>query len=97
MFNIARASSDVGARYWWRGLPLDRLAATAWYAEASVEGGLPHPIVTTGILIHENAFRVLTHWAFERAAVLAGPVGFNASEHHLSAALWALRTYDGSG
>ena len=43
---------------------------------------------------YQNAFGVLTHWAFERAPVLAGRFGLNASEHHLGAALWAFRTYD---
>ena len=36
---------------------------------------------------YQNAFGVLTHWAFERAPVLAGRFGLNASEHHLGAAL----------
>ena len=41
---------------------------------------------------YQNAFGVLTRWAFERAPVLAGRFGLNASEHHLGAALWAFRT-----
>jgi hypothetical protein len=44
---------------------------------------------------YKHAFGVLTHWAFKSAAVLAGRFGHNASEYHLSAALWAFRTYDG--
>jgi hypothetical protein len=44
---------------------------------------------------YKHAFVVLTHWAFKSAAVLAGRSGHNASEHHLSAALWAFQTYDG--